>query len=173
RYDGESMARRGIVVVVANYRLGVFGFLAHPELTKESPDRASGNYGLLDQNAALRWARRNAAAFGGDPNRITIAGESAGSMSVSAHLASPRSRGLIAGAIGESGAMFANLEPVPLARAEAVGVEFAKSAGATSLPSLRAMTAAQLMDATKATPMGRFPLAVDGLFLTETPAATF
>ena len=81
RYDGESMARRGIVAVTVNYRLGVFGFLAHPELTKESPHHASGNYGLLDQNAAFRWVRQNIAAFGGDPARVTIAGESAGSIS--------------------------------------------------------------------------------------------
>ena len=82
RYDGESMARRGIVVVTLNYRLGLFGFFAHPELTKESPHHASGNYGLLDQVAALGWVRENIAAFGGDPKRVTIAGESAGSASV-------------------------------------------------------------------------------------------
>ena len=84
RYDGASMAGKGVVAVTVNYRLGVFGFLAHPELTKESPHHASGNYGLLDQNEALRWVRRNIAAFGGDPKRITIAGESAGSLSVCA-----------------------------------------------------------------------------------------
>jgi para-nitrobenzyl esterase len=79
RYDGESMARRGVVAVTLNYRLGLFGFFAHPELSKESPHRASGNYGLLDQAAALRWVRENIAAFGGDPGRVTVAGESAGS----------------------------------------------------------------------------------------------
>src|SRR5215208_6330845 len=79
RYDGESMARRGIVVVTTSYRLGVFGFLAHPELTRESPNGASGNYALMDQTAALRWVRDNIAAFGGDPGQVTIAGESAGS----------------------------------------------------------------------------------------------
>ena len=79
RYDGESMAQRGIVAITVNYRLGVFGFMAHPELTKESPNKASGNYGLLDQSAALRWVKQNVAAFGGDPNKVTIAGESAGS----------------------------------------------------------------------------------------------
>ena len=103
RYDGESLAGHGIVVVTVNYRLGVFGFLAHPELTRESPHHASGNYGLLDQTAALRWVHDNIAAFGGDRGRVTIAGESAGSMSVSAQMASPLARGLIAGAIGESG----------------------------------------------------------------------
>ena len=102
RYDGESMATKGIVAVTVNYRLGVFGFMAHPELTKESPHNASGNYGMLDQATALKWVQQNIAAFGGDPKRVTIAGESAGSVSVSAQMASPLSRNLIAGAIGES-----------------------------------------------------------------------
>src|SRR5689334_17035679 len=121
RYEGPSMARKGIVALTVNYRLGVFGFLAHPELTKESPHHASGNYGLLDQNAALRWVQQNIAAFGGDPKRVTIAGESAGSFSVSAQMASPLSKGLIAGAIGESGSIIATLPPVPLAQAEQSG----------------------------------------------------
>src|SRR6476620_11622090 len=105
RYDGESMARKGIVAVTVNYRLGIFGFLSHPELTKESPHHASGNYGLLDQSAALQWVQKNIAAFGGDPKKITIAGESAGSFSVSAQMASPLSKNIIAGAIGESGSL--------------------------------------------------------------------
>ena len=96
RYDGASMAARGIVAVTVNYRLGVFGFFAHPELTKESPHHASGNYGLLDQQAALQWVQQNIAAFGGDPKHVTIAGESAGSISVSAQMASPLSKNLIA-----------------------------------------------------------------------------
>ena len=91
RYDGEQMARRGIVALTVNYRLGVFGFFAHPELSAESPHGCSGNYGYLDQNAALRWVRENIAAFGGDPERVTIAGESAGSASVSAQMMSPLS----------------------------------------------------------------------------------
>ncbi len=93
RYDGESMAAKGIVAVTVNYRLGVFGFLAHPELTKESPHHASGNYALLDQHAALQWVQQNIAAFGGDPRKVTIAGESAGSISVSAQMASPLVQG--------------------------------------------------------------------------------
>lgn len=173
RYDGESMARRGIVVVTCNYRLGVFGFLSHPELTAESPAHASGNYGFLDQNAALRWVRENAAAFGGDPSKITIAGESAGSLSVSGHMASPLSRDLISGAIGESGALLGSLRAVPLAQAEQAGAQWATGAGATSLAALRAMSADQVMEATKSAQVGRFPLTVDGLFLTEPAAATF
>ena len=103
RYDGEQMARRGIVAVTANYRLNVFGYFAHPELNAESAQNGSGNYGYLDQNAAIRWVRDHIAAFGGDPNRITIAGESAGSISVNAQMVSPLSKDLIAGAIGSSG----------------------------------------------------------------------
>jgi len=87
RYDGESMASKGIVALTVNYRLGAFGFMAHPDLTKESPHHGSGNYALLDQNAALQWVQKNIAAFGGDPRRVTIAGESAGSIAVSAQMA--------------------------------------------------------------------------------------
>src|SRR5436305_1282535 len=115
RYDGESLARRGIVVVTLNYRLGVFGFLAHPELSREASYNGSGNYGLLDQMAGLRWVHENIAAFGGDPHRVTIGGESAGSVSVSALMVSPLSRGLIAGAIGESGSILGTLPAQPLA----------------------------------------------------------
>src|SRR5512135_3214629 len=147
RYDGESMARHGIVAVSVNYRTNIFGFFVHPELTKESPHHASGDYGLLDQVAALRWVQKNIAAFGGDPKRVTIAGESAGSISVSALMASPLSRKLMAGAIGESGAAISSLPPQPLADLEQNGVKFATTAGAPTLAALRAMTAEQLQDA--------------------------
>ena len=171
RYDGAAMARTGIVALTVNYRLGVFGFMAHPELTKESPRHASGNYGLLDQAAALAWVRDNVAAFGGDPRRVTIAGESAGSISVSALMASPLSRGLIAGAIGESGAAInPTFEPVPLADAEKTGVAFAAAAKADSLAALRAMPA----DAVLAVQGGpRFPIAIDGYFLPKSVADIF
>jgi para-nitrobenzyl esterase len=142
------MARKGIVALTVNYRLGVFGFLAHPELTKESPHHASGNYGLLDQNAALLWVRKNIAAFGGDPARITIAGESAGSISVTAQMASPLSKDLIAGAIGESGSIIGALSAVPLAEGEQNGMKFANSVSASSLAALRAMPAELLLEAT-------------------------
>src|SRR5262245_32514959 len=114
RYDGQNMASRGMVAVSINYRTNIFGFFVHPELIKESPHHASGNYGLLDQVAALEWVQKNIAAFGGDPKRVTVAGESAGSISVSALMASPLSKGLMAGAIGESGAMTSSLPPQPL-----------------------------------------------------------
>jgi para-nitrobenzyl esterase len=169
RYDGERMAAKGIVAVTVNYRTNVFGFFSHPELTKESPHHASGNYGLLDQVAALQWVQKNIAAFGGDPKRVTIAGESAGSISVSALMASPLSKDLIAGAIGESGAMITSLPPRPLAETEQDGVKFAQSAGATSLAALRAMTAEQVQDAVaKAGGPGiRFSPALDGYFLSK------
>ncbi len=167
RYDGASMARRGIVAVTVNYRTNVFGFFSHPELTEESSHHASGNYGLLDQVAALQWVARNIAAFGGDPKHVTIAGESAGSISVSALMASPLSRNLIAGAIGESGAMIASLPARPLAEAEQDGVKFAAAAGASSLAALRAMTAEQIQDAAAETRGIRFSTAQDGYFLSK------
>jgi para-nitrobenzyl esterase len=176
RYDGEQMAAKGIVTVTVNYRLGVFGFMAHPELTKESPHKASGNYALLDQAAALRWVRRNIAAFGGDPRRVTIAGESAGSVSVSAQMASPLSRDLIAGAIGESGSIIATLGAVPLSQAEAGGTKFASELGATSLAALRALGTQQVFDAATRggfASVGRFPVTIDGYFFPEDPAAIF
>jgi para-nitrobenzyl esterase len=168
RYDGESMARKGIVAVTVNYRLNIFGFFSHPELTKESPHHASGNYGFLDQAAALEWVRRNISAFGGDPKRVTIAGESAGSISVSALMASPLSRNLIAGAIGESGALIATLPPRPLAETEKDGVKFGANAGAASLAALRAMTAEQIQAAVAKSPGTRFNTALDGYFLPKT-----
>ena len=174
RYDGESMAQRGIVALTVNYRLGVFGFFAHPELTRESPQRASGNYAFLDQRAALQWVQQNIAAFGGDPRRVTIAGESAGSIAVSAQMASPLSKDLIAGAIGESGALIApTLPPMPLARAEEEGVKFGASVGASSLAALRAMPAAQLQEAVAKLAVGRFPSTIDGWFLPRAPAEIF
>jgi para-nitrobenzyl esterase len=172
RYDGESMARKGMVAVTVNYRLGVFGFFAYPELTKESPHHASGNYGLLDQHAALDWVRQNIAAFGGNPKRVTIAGESAGSISVSAQMASPLSKGLIAGAIGESGSILGALSAMPLTEAEQVGVKFAAGLGqgdAPSLKALRAMPAAQLLDATGKPGVPWFRPTVDGYFFPKDP----
>ena len=167
RYDGASMAGKGLVAVSLNYRTNIFGFFSHPELTKESPHHASGNYGLLDQVAALRWVERNIAAFGGDPKKVTIAGESAGSISVSALMASPLSRDLIAGAIGESGAMISTLPPRPLAEAEQGGVKFGASAGRSSLAALRAMTAEQIQEAVAKSTGLRFGTDLDGYFLVK------
>ncbi|WP_205503710.1 carboxylesterase/lipase family protein [Rufibacter psychrotolerans] len=174
RYDGESMAQKGMVAITVNYRLGVFGFFAHPELSQASPYKASGNYGFLDQTAALRWVKENIAAFGGDPNKVTIAGESAGSMSVSAQMASPLSRNLIAGAIGESGALVnSGFDPVPLAVGEQNGIKFATSIGANSLAQLRAMDAQQLLTEAGKPGVSRFSPTIDGYFFPKTPAAIF
>ncbi|MFV5690941.1 carboxylesterase/lipase family protein [Flavobacterium sp. LT1R49] len=166
RYDGENMAKKGIVTLTVNYRLGIWGFFSHPELTKESPNHASGNYGLLDQNAALKWVQANISKFGGDPKRVTIAGESAGSIAVSAQMASPLSKGLIAGAIGESGgSIFPTLSPVPLAEGEKTGLEFTKKIGASSLKDLRAMSTLELYQKSVGTSLGVFKTTIDGYFL--------
>ncbi|HEV7220627.1 MAG TPA: carboxylesterase family protein [Terriglobales bacterium] len=170
RYDGENLAKKGVIVVEPNYRLGVFGFFAHPELTKESGHNSSGNYGLLDQVAALQWVVKNIAAFGGDPQNITIGGESAGSLSVSGLMASPLSRDMFQKAIGESGAFFpgptGGLSPRPLADAEQAGVKFAESLGATSLARLRAKPADELLQAAAKINRGfGFGATVDGYYL--------
>ncbi len=169
RYDGASMAKKGIVVVTVNYRLGIFGFFAHPELSKEASYKGSGNYGLLDQQAGLKWVQKNIAALGGDPKKVTIAGESAGSIAVSAQMASPLSRELIAGAIGESGAgINPTLSPVPLAEAEKTGLEFATKAGYPSLAQLRTLSTRDLYEIYAESKGLRFPTVVDGYFYPKT-----
>ena len=173
RYDGESMAQKGIVSLTVNYRLGIFGLFSHPELTHESPHHSSGNYGLMDQSAAIQWVKRNIAAFGGDPNKITIAGESAGSISVSAQMASPLSRNLIAGAIGESGSLLGALPPVPLATGEQNGEKFAAGIKATSLAALRAIPADSLLKAASRSNPFRFSMTIDGYFFPKDPLVIF
>jgi para-nitrobenzyl esterase len=141
-YDGSTLAQKGVVVVTTNYRLGVFGFMAHPELTAESPNHSSGNYAILDHVAALKWVQKNIAAFGGDPSRVTIFGESAGSWSVNVVQATPLAKGLFHRAIGESGGQFART--ARLADAEKGGVSLASAVGANSLKALRAVPAEKL-----------------------------
>ena len=172
RYDGARLAARGIVVVTANHRLNALGFLAHPELTAESDFSASGAYGMLDLVAALNWVQRNIAAFGGDPGKVTIAGESAGSQAASALMASPLAKGLFARVIGESGAMFASPSraPASLAEAEAEGLDFMRKVGARSLAELRAAPAEAILAA--APGLGFRPI-VDGWFLPRSPAEIF
>lgn len=174
RYDGEAIARRGVVVVTLSYRLGIFGFFTHPELASESAKHASGNYGLMDQTAALRWVKANIAAFGGDPARVTIAGESAGSFSVCAQMASPWAQGLFSGAIGESGAFLgATLAARPATQTQQDGVAFGTKLGAPSLAQLRALSAFELLDASNREGVPRFGAGIDGDFLPEAPAVIY
>lgn len=166
-YAGDRLAQRGVIVVTLNYRLGALGFLAHPALTAESPQKTSGNYGHLDQIAALRWVKRNIAAFGGDPDNVTVFGQSSGSISISALIASPLAKGLFRRAIGESGGLFEPLDAAPefkLAGAEQVGAAFAARLGAPSLEALRAAPASEIA-AKRFYPQAN----IDGHFLTETP----
>ena len=146
-YWGDRLAQKGVVAVTIAYRLGPLGFLALPELTRESPQHSSGNYGLMDQIAALEWIQRNIAAFGGDPKCVTIAGQSSGAISVSILMASPLAKGLFQRAIGESGGLFEPLQLAPkflLANAERDGDKYAASLGAPSLKELRRLPATLL-----------------------------
>jgi para-nitrobenzyl esterase len=172
-YDATRLVEQGdVVVVTINYRLGTLGFLAHPTLTAESPDHTSGNYGLLDQQEALRWVQRNIRAFGGDPNRVTIFGESAGGLSVHAQLASPGSQGLFQRAIVESGAY--QLTQPSLAAGEAVGTAFATRAGCTdqSAACLRGLSVAQVL-ANQPSGVTAISPFVDGVFLPQSVGAAF
>jgi para-nitrobenzyl esterase len=178
RTDGEWFAKQGIVVVESNYRLGVFGFLAHPELSAESEGRGSGNDGMLDQAAALRWVKDNVAAFGGNPDDVTINGESAGSLSVSALMVSPLTKDLVHKAIGQSGAFFASptggLAEKPPGEKEQDGVKFATSVGAGSLAELRAIPAEELLAAAMKQNGGwGYSPGVDGYFLPKPVAELY
>lgn len=171
RYAGMAMARRGMICVTANYREGIFGFFAHPELSKETAYKGSGNYGFLDQQAAIRWVHENISLFGGDPERITIAGESAGSMSVSALMASPLSRGLFAQAIGSSGSVIADKRVKSLAEAEKAGMEMMRRMGYKNVKEMRKVPAEVLM---KHANVRNVPVYnIDNHFLTEQPLATY
>lgn len=157
-YNGSSLAARGIIVVTINYRVGVYGFMAHPDLAAESPQDASGNYGLLDQIAALQWVKANIAAFGGDPGRVTVAGQSAGAMSVHFLIASPLAKGLFVRAIAESGTGV-GITADDRATAEQRGEALMKAAGVSNIAGMRQLTPAQLDAAVRKLPSGsaRFP----------------
>jgi para-nitrobenzyl esterase len=171
-YHGEELAKKGVIVVTINYRLDVFGFMSHPELTAESPHHASGDYGLQDAVAALQWVQQNIAAFGGDPKRVTIAGQSAGAGAVLYLTASPLAKELFRGAIAESGA-WANQPPMKtLEEEQAKGMAFANFAGVHSLQELRAMPAASILT-THTQSNIRFDPDVDGWFMPEEPSAIF
>jgi len=168
-YNGATLARQGVVVVTPNYRVGPLGFLVHPELTKESPHRSSGNYGLLDQIAAVEWVQKNIAAFGGDPAQVTIFGQSAGAISVADLMRSPLAQGLFARAIAESGpGLFPeNLHGggATLEQREQQGLKYAEAKGAHSLAELRALPAAEFFKSASGLPGGNFPV-TDGWVLT-------
>ena len=167
RQDAGNLSKKGVLVVSMNYRLGVFGFFSHPSLTKESDHNASGNYGLLDQVAALEWVRANIARFGGDPANVTIFGESAGSFSVSALMASPLAQGLFRRAIGESGAYFGPTLPARTrAQMEETDAKFAESSlGSSSLEELRALPADEILQKALKAAGFRFTPNIDGYFL--------
>ena len=162
-FDGNAMAKKGVVVVSMNYRVNVFGWFAHPELSKESPHHVSGNYGSLDQLAALRWIKNNIARFGGDPNEVTIWGESGGSRSVNFLAASPLLKGYARAAIAESHTVFGRMRT--LAEGEADGTALAKAAGKNSLAELRAMSSEEVLAAWERNPQGLTAATVDGWFL--------
>jgi para-nitrobenzyl esterase len=151
-YSGEKLAKKGVVLVSIAYRVGQLGFLAHPELSAENPDHVSGNYGLLDQIAGLKWIQKNIAAFGGDPKKVTIFGESAGGISVSMLCASPLAKGLFCGAISQSGGSFGPTRPATfpgenmktLQQAEADGLSYVQKTGVSSVAELRKMEAGKL-----------------------------
>ena len=163
-YNGAAMAKRGLVFVSINYRLGAFGFMAHPALTAESPNHASGDYGLLDVVAALRWVHENIAAFGGDPSRVTIVGQSSGSTAVLFMTASPLAKGLFRGAIAESGADLDPPTSIPLQEAQQNGSVFAEKCGRKTLKELRALSAEDLLQCQRSAGL-RFRPDIDGLFL--------
>ena len=171
RYDGSSIAKEGVIGVTANYREGVFGFFAHPDLTATSAYKGSGNYGFLDQVAAIQWVKENIEAFGGDPTRINIVGESAGSFSVSLLMCSPLSKNLIAGAMLSSGAEVLPFEPASQADADSAGVALLKGAGIASLADAMAMNADSLQKILP--PRGMASVVLDGYFMTESADAVF
>jgi len=166
-FDGARLAARGVVVISVNYRVGIFGFMAHPDLTAESPQHASGNYGLLDLVAGLQWVKRNAAVFGGDPDNVTIFGQSAGAAAVTYLLASPSSRGLVTRGIAESFG-FANKTMPGLADAEKGGSALGEKVSAPTLARLREVPADKLLE----TKVAMSPI-VDGAFLPANPYAIF
>lgn len=160
-YDGEEMAKQGVVFVSINYRVGVLGFMAHPELSTASEHKVSGNYGFLDQIAALKWIQNNIASFGGDPNNVTIAGQSAGAFSVNTLIASPLTAGLFHKGILQSGGLLSNRLQQSLEDVEKDGMHFMEIAGANSIEALREISAEQIQAISNDTAVGRFGVTLD------------
>lgn len=172
-YDGEEMAKQGVVFVSINYRVGVLGFMAHPELSKESSHQASGNYGFMDQIAALQWVQKNIEAFGGDSNNVTIAGQSAGAFSVNALIASPLARGLFHKAILQSGGILSGRLQQNLAQSEKQGLAVMKKLNAQSLSDLRKIPALDLQKMSVGPEIGRFGVTIDNYVLPDNLAGYF
>jgi len=186
-YNGTALAEKGVIVVTANYRVGALGFLAHPELDAESPHNSSGNYGLLDQIAAMQWVRKNIGAFGGDPARVTIFGQSAGAESVLIHLVSPESKGLYSQAISESGTFWTNGAEIDAlnskADAEKLGVTFAQSLGYSGPDAITQMRKLSCQEIVNATPWPASPFkmvnsrhfepSIDGWVIPDSPDKLF
>ena len=183
-YNGTALAKKGVIVVTTNYRLGALGFLAHPQLANESPHNSSGNYGLLDQIAAMQWVQRNIGAFGGDPSRVTVFGESAGASSILMHLVSPESTGLFRQAIVESGPLWTNGTTfniiAPRAESEQWGEEYAQSLGYSGPDAIQQMRKVSSQDLVNATPWPssssfwlvttlRFLPTIDGWLIPDSP----
>jgi para-nitrobenzyl esterase len=168
-YDGEEYAKKGVIFVSINYRVGVFGFLAHPELTRESGTGSSGNYGILDQIASLNWIKRNISAFGGDPENVTIAGQSAGAMSVTVLLASPKAANLFQRAIAESGGIFSSRNYTPLSDAEKSGLKFMQNLHAADISALRKLSSEEILKNAWGAGFGRYAPVWDGVILPSDP----
>lgn len=173
-YAGEQLAKKGVIYVAANYRLGVMGFLAHPDVTKESPGGANGNWGLLDQIAALKWVQANAQAFGGDPENVTLVGQSAGAMSINHLQVSPLAKGLFKRIIAMSGSALGGVigPDQDLPAAEEEGMRLAKQLNAPSLAELRTLPADRIF-AVSQTAKVRFGPIVDGYVIPESPEIAF
>ena len=171
RYDGAAIAAEGVISVTSNYREGIFGFFSHPELTAETSYKGSGNYGFLDQVAAIDWVKANISAFGGNPEKITIVGESAGSFSVSLHMVSPLSKGKIAGAMLSSGAEVLPYGAVAQEEADAAGAALFAAKGIQSVTEARALSADELQAIFP--PSGMANVIIDGYFMEEEPDAVF
>jgi len=186
-YNGMALAKKGVVIVTINYRLGALGFLAHPQLSNESPNNSSGNYGILDQVAALEWIQQNIGAFGGDPSRVTIIGESAGASSIFVHLVSPQSYGLYQQAITESGPLWTNGTTIsiffPRTEAEQYGEEYTKSLGYSGPATIQQMRNVSARDLIMATPYSssmfglmnslRFRPTIEGWLIPDSPDTMF
>lgn len=173
RYDGTALAQQGVISVTANYREGIFGYIAHPELSAEASYKGSGNYGFLDQVAAIQWVVDNISAFGGDPKRVNIVGESAGSFSVSLLMCSPLSKGNLAGAIGSSGAEVMPYNAVALADAETQGKALLESRGLNSIADARALSADELQNLIPPMVVGMPNVVLDGYFMKESADDVF